>query len=100
VPTPGHTPGHISVRAKEGSEAGLFLGDVIHSPVQMADPDLNSAYCEIPAVARQSRRAMLEYAAETDALLVPGHFLAPHIGRVRREASHYQFVPGVEVVGT
>jgi glyoxylase-like metal-dependent hydrolase (beta-lactamase superfamily II) len=99
VPTPGHTPGHISVCARHGSETGIFLGDVIHSPVQMADPDLNSAYCEIPALARQSRRAMLVHAAETDALLVPGHFLAPHIGRVRREGSHYRFVAGVEAVG-
>ena len=96
VPTPGHTPGHVSVRAEHGGEAGIFLGDVIHSPVQMATPDLNSAYCEIPALARQSRRRILEAAAESNTLLVPGHFLPPHVGRVVREGSHFRFLAGVQ----
>jgi glyoxylase-like metal-dependent hydrolase (beta-lactamase superfamily II) len=95
VPTPGHTPGHISVRAKNSGETGIFLGDVIHNPVQMADPDLNSAYCELPELARKSRRTLLEQAVEANTLLVPGHFLAPHIGRVCREGSHYRFVAGL-----
>jgi glyoxylase-like metal-dependent hydrolase (beta-lactamase superfamily II) len=95
VPTPGHTPGHVSIRAKHRGQAGIFLGDVIHSPVQMADPDLNSAYCEIPALARDSRRRLLESAADSNSLLVPGHFVAPHIGRVVREGSHFRFRGGV-----
>jgi glyoxylase-like metal-dependent hydrolase (beta-lactamase superfamily II) len=94
VPTPGHTPGHISVRAKNSGEIGMFLGDVIHNPVQMADPDLNSAYCELPSLARQSRRTLLEQAVETNTLLVPGHFLPPHIGRVCRDGAHFRFMGG------
>ena len=95
VPSPGHTPGHVSIRAGDGSDAGIFLGDVIHNPVQIADPDLNSAYCEIPLLARQSRRQLLEGAVESNALLVPGHFVAPHVGRVVRNGSSYRFVPGL-----
>lgn len=94
IPSPGHTPGHVTIRAADGNQAGLFLGDVIHNPVQIADPDLNSAYCEIPHVARQSRRQLLERAVETNSLLVPGHFLAPHVGRVAREDDHYRFIAG------
>jgi glyoxylase-like metal-dependent hydrolase (beta-lactamase superfamily II) len=94
VPTPGHTPGHVSIQAADAGETGLFLGDVIHNPVQIADPDLNSAYCEMPQLARQSRRRVLEGAAESNTLLVPGHFVAPHVGRVRREGSGFRFVPG------
>jgi hypothetical protein len=45
-------------------------------------------------LARQSRRRVLEEAVESGALLVPGHFVAPHIGRVERVGSHYRFVPG------
>jgi hypothetical protein len=63
--------------------------------VQIADPDLNSAYCEIPLMARQSRRQLLEGAVESNALLVPGHFVAPHVGRVVRNGSSYRFVPGL-----
>jgi glyoxylase-like metal-dependent hydrolase (beta-lactamase superfamily II) len=94
LPSPGHTPGHVTIRAADGTQAGLFLGDVIHNPVQIADPDLNSAYCEIPHVARRSRRQLLECAVDTNALLVPGHFLAPHVGRVAREDDHYRFIAG------
>jgi len=95
VPSPGHTPGHVSIRAGDGSDAGIFLGDVIHNPVQIADPDLNSAYCEIPLLARQSRRQLLEGAVESNALLVPGHFVVPHVGRVVRNGSSFRFVPGL-----
>jgi glyoxylase-like metal-dependent hydrolase (beta-lactamase superfamily II) len=94
VPSPGHTPGHVSLHATDSGETGIFLGDVIHNAVQMADPDLNSAYCEVPDLARQTRRELLERAAEMNTLLVPGHFLAPHVGRVVREGSHYRFVGG------
>jgi glyoxylase-like metal-dependent hydrolase (beta-lactamase superfamily II) len=92
LPSPGHTPGHVTIRAADGEQSGLFLGDVMHNPVQIADPDLNSAYCEMPALARQSRHQLLERAVETNALLVPGHFLAPHVGRVSRDAGRYRFI--------
>lgn len=94
IPTPGHTPGHVSIRAADGDRAGVFLGDVIHNPIQMADPDLNSAWCELPELARQSRWRLLESAADSNTLLVPGHFLAPHVGRVRRDGGRFRFVPG------
>lgn len=95
VPTPGHTPGHISVRAGRGREAGVFLGDVIHNPIQMALPDLNSAYCEDGPSARASRRKLLEEALEGNHLLVPGHFAAPHVGRVRAAGDAFVFVGGI-----
>jgi len=94
LPSPGHTPGHVTIRAADGDQSGLFLGDVMHNPVQMADPDLNSAYCEIPHLARESRRQLLERAVDTHALLVPGHFLAPHVGRVARDRDRYRFIAG------
>jgi glyoxylase-like metal-dependent hydrolase (beta-lactamase superfamily II) len=92
LPTPGHTPGHVSIRVGDRDSTGLFIGDVIHNAVQIADPDLNSAYCEVPSLARQSRRQILDTAADTHALLVPGHFVAPHVGHVTRKDGRYRFV--------
>jgi glyoxylase-like metal-dependent hydrolase (beta-lactamase superfamily II) len=41
-PTPGHTPGHVSVRiTSQGAEA-LITGDMMHHPCQMARPDWQS----------------------------------------------------------
>ena len=94
-PAPGHTPGHIAVRAGRGNETGIFLGDIIHNPVQIAEPDLNSAFCEDGPQARATRRKLLENAAAENHLLVPGHFPAPHIGRVTPSGKGYIFRSGL-----
>ncbi len=90
-PAPGHTPGHIGIRSGRGEDAGIFLGDIIHNPIQMAEPWLNSSFCEDQPTAAATRLALLEEAAEYNQLLVPGHFCAPHIGRVKRAGKGYVF---------
>ena len=95
IPTPGHTPGHISIRAGRAKDTGIFLGDVIHNPIQMAQPDLNSAYCEDGPLARATRRRLLEAAAEHNHLLIPGHFAAPHIGRIKPAKDAFLFQGGL-----
>src|SRR5690348_15257582 len=35
IPTPGHSPGHMSIHIKSAGEEGLLTGDVAHHPVQM-----------------------------------------------------------------
>src|SRR5215831_15359534 len=37
-PTPGHTPGHVSVRLSSDGVEAVITGDVMHHPVQMAEP--------------------------------------------------------------
>ena len=39
-PTPGHTPGHVSVRLRSGDGEAVITGDLMHHPVQMAEPAL------------------------------------------------------------
>jgi glyoxylase-like metal-dependent hydrolase (beta-lactamase superfamily II) len=94
-PTPGHTAGHISIHARGGDDTAIFLGDVIHNPIQMAIPELNSSFCEDQATARITRRRMLEVAAEKNHLLVPAHFIAPHVGRVRASGQGFSYLPGL-----
>jgi len=96
LPTPGHTPGHIAIRAARGEDAGIFLGDVIHNPIQIAEPDLNSSFCELGPEARASRRRILDEAAEYNQLLIPGHFCAPHVGRVKAAGNGFVFRGGLE----
>jgi glyoxylase-like metal-dependent hydrolase (beta-lactamase superfamily II) len=95
-PAPGHTPGHIAIRAGRGQDTGIFLGDIIHNPIQIAEPDLSSSFCEDPQQARVTRRKLLEEAAEHNQLLVPGHFCAPHIGRVKAAGNGFLFRGGPE----
>lgn len=81
-PTPGHTPGHVVLRAESGGERMLFAGDICHHPIQVCYPDVNSRFCEDAAGARSMRRKVLADCAESGALFAPAHWGAPHAGRV------------------
>ena len=94
APCPGHTPGHNALRVEDSGDSGLFTGDAIHHPIQIAEPDLNSFSCWDPALARASRRSLLDECCERHRLLVPGHFAAPHCGRISRKGEAFRFRPG------
>jgi hypothetical protein len=40
-------------------------------------------------MAARTRRALLEYCIDRDALLIPGHFEAPHVGRVTKSGETF-----------
>lgn len=90
-PVPGHTPGMLSYRLSSEGEEGLFCADVFHSPLQILKPDLNTAYCVLPEVARETRKRVLEEAADRGTLIMPMHFGFPHCGHIRREGDGYRF---------
>jgi glyoxylase-like metal-dependent hydrolase (beta-lactamase superfamily II) len=94
-PAPGHAPGHCIVRVGGNGNIALFTGDAIHSPIQIAYPEVNSTFCSESLMAIQTRRRILEDCAENDHLLVPAHFGPPHVGRIRRRGRAYSFQPGI-----
>ena len=71
---PGHTPGSAVLRLDSGSDHAVFVGDLLHSPVQVLDPAHNSCFDEDPAAAARSRTAVLARAAEENRLVFPAHF--------------------------
>ena len=81
IPTPGHTPGHVSVRIASEGEAALITGDFMHHPCQIARPDWSStADCD-PAGAQLTREQMLTGLADTPVLVIGTHFAgAPPAG--------------------
>lgn len=81
-PAPGHTPGHVVLRAESAGERMLFAGDICHHPLQVYYPDVNSRFCEDAAGARAMRRRVLADCAESGALFAPAHWGPPHAGRV------------------
>ena len=83
-PTPGHTPGHVSVRiASEGADA-LITGDCIHHPCQMTRTDWCSSADYDQIQGRKTRESLLERYADSDVLVIGTHFATPTAGRVRR----------------
>ncbi|GAA0977774.1 MBL fold metallo-hydrolase [Nocardiopsis tropica] len=70
---PGHTPGSSVLTLTSGTDRAVFVGDMLHSPVQILEPDSNSCFCEDPAGARATRRKVLGWAADNNALVIPAH---------------------------
>ncbi|MGH3625272.1 MAG: MBL fold metallo-hydrolase [Sciscionella sp.] len=89
VPAPGHTPGSSIVRLSSGPDRAVFVGDLLHSPVQILQPGYNSCFCENPEQAAATRRSVLERAADTRELVVPAHFAGPSAAEIRRDGSHF-----------
>lgn len=93
-PAPGHTPGHVVLRLEDGGQEALFTGDIMHHPIQVFEPDWNSAFCIDPAAARATRRRVLERCVSHGGLLCPAHFGAPHAGHVTAKGGAFKFEMG------
>ncbi|MGW5444010.1 MBL fold metallo-hydrolase [Streptomyces asiaticus] len=86
---PGHTPGSSVLALDSRGDRALFVGDLLHSPVQIADPDTNSCFCEDPAASRATRRRILGRAADQHALVFPAHLGGHGAAEVRREGGTF-----------
>lgn len=84
MPTPGHTPGHMSLLVTSRGERALVLGDAAHSPVQIEEPDWVSRADMDPELTRRTRRALIERLERGQILVAAGHFPAPGFGRIVR----------------
>ncbi|MBF0276457.1 MAG: MBL fold metallo-hydrolase [SAR324 cluster bacterium] len=89
-PTPGHTPGHVSVRISSGGEDALITGDCIHHPCQIANPEWGSSADHDRAEARRTRSSMLERYTDTSVLIIGTHFATPASGYLRRDKEGYR----------
>lgn len=80
-PTPGHTPGHVSVAIESGGRRALITGDMSHHPVQWAEPDWGTVADTDAAAAAQTRRRISADCADAAAVLIIGtHYPAPCAG--------------------
>jgi glyoxylase-like metal-dependent hydrolase (beta-lactamase superfamily II) len=91
VSTPGHTPGHVSVRIVSRGEEALITGDMTHHPAQFARPDWASLVDFDPQASTATRRKVFEDIADKPILVIGTHFVAPTAGRVVRDGDVYRF---------
>ena len=89
-PTPGHTPGHVSVRIESQGEEALITGDFLHHPCQMARPDWCSPADTDSPQAMATRKATLDRLADTPVLMIGTHFATPTAGHVVRDGNVYR----------
>jgi glyoxylase-like metal-dependent hydrolase (beta-lactamase superfamily II) len=80
--TPGHTPGHFSVRISSGGHDAVITGDLMHHPIQFIHPEWNCGADSIPEMARTTRLAFIERYANRDILVFGTHFATPSAGHI------------------
>jgi glyoxylase-like metal-dependent hydrolase (beta-lactamase superfamily II) len=89
IPTPGHSPGHLSVLIRSDGEEALLTGDVAHHPCQMAHLDWSSTADSDPLQSVRTRRELFARFADKPTLVIGGHFNAGHI---RRDGESFKFI--------
>ena len=90
VPTPGHTPGHVSFAVSSSGEKAYVLGDAAHHMVQLTE----TAWCPGADVDKvestASRHKLFDQIEAENALIASGHFNFPGLGRAaRRDGTRY-----------
>jgi glyoxylase-like metal-dependent hydrolase (beta-lactamase superfamily II) len=90
VPTPGHTPGHVSVRIVSDGEEALITGDFMHHPCQIARPDWSSTADTDPHMARHTRERMLAQLSRAPILVIGTHFAGATAGRIVRDGDAFR----------
>jgi glyoxylase-like metal-dependent hydrolase (beta-lactamase superfamily II) len=90
-PWPGHTPGHVCVIARSSQASVVMSGDIMHTALQCAEPQLNSCFCVDPEAARKTRRRFLETFADSSVMVIPSHFPTPTAGWIRSQEGSFRF---------
>ncbi|NDJ76668.1 MAG: MBL fold metallo-hydrolase [Chloroflexi bacterium] len=82
VVTPGHTPGHQSMRFESGGQHALFVSDLASYAIQFERLAWMTAYDVEPLVTLESKRKWQQWAVDTGGLLIFQHdtqILAAHL---------------------
>jgi glyoxylase-like metal-dependent hydrolase (beta-lactamase superfamily II) len=95
VLAPGHTPGHTCWLLTAGNGTGFMaLGDVVHlSAIQISHPDTALTYDLDRNLAVQSRKRILDMAANERLAIAGAHVNAPGFGYVVRKGTSFAFEP-------
>jgi glyoxylase-like metal-dependent hydrolase (beta-lactamase superfamily II) len=91
VTTPGHTPGHTSLRISSGDMDALILGDVAVHPVQVLDPSVVYTADEVPHEAIETRASLFRELAASGEIVFAGHFPGSGIGRITETETGYSW---------
>jgi glyoxylase-like metal-dependent hydrolase (beta-lactamase superfamily II) len=85
LPTPGHTPGHISLVIQSAGERGFILGDVAHSPAQAEYTDWSPAFDIDSETSPVTRRVIFDRLEAEGSLISAGHMPEQGFGRLVRK---------------
>lgn len=87
----GHTPGHTVFEIKADGEELLIVGDIMHFiDIQLPVPDVSVKYDVDPDKARETRKKILNYAAENNVKIAGMHITPPGVIKVKKNETGYE----------
>ncbi len=89
-PTPGHTPGHVSVHIASNGEEAVITGDMIHHPCQIKYPQWSSTADHDADMAAHTRDAFVHRYADRPVLIIGTHFAGPTAGKIVADGDSYR----------
>ena len=82
IPTPGHTPGHVSVLIRSRGEEAVITGDMMHHPIQLAVPTTHGRFDMDQAQGAKTRVEFIDRFANKPTLVIGSHFSDPSAGHI------------------
>ncbi len=83
IPTPGHTPGHICIKLNSKEKNGIFTGDLIHHPILISEPSIETNFCYDPKLAVMARKKFIDKNIDTNTIIFPAHFSGSTAGYIK-----------------
>ena len=90
-PSPGHSPGHVSVRISSAGQEAVITGDLVHHPVQFSAPDWVMTADDDPQRASETRRTFRDRYADSGILIFGTHFAGPSCGHLSNADGRWVF---------
>ena len=90
VPTPGHTPGHVSVLIRSRGERAIITGDLFHHPLQFAHPAMKDIADVDSEMAERTRLTFMQEYVDTT-LVLGTHFASPTAGHIVKDGAFWRF---------
>ena len=96
TPAPGHTAGHVAVNIASQGQNAVMIGDMMHSPIQLAHPEWSPSFDFDRLLSAETRKRFLDSHCETDTLVLTAHFPSPSVGHVVAHAERafdFEYLP-------
>lgn len=90
-PSPGHTPGHVSVRISSAGEEAVITGDLVHHPIQFTAPEWVMTADDDPPRASATRVEFRQRYADSGVLIYGTHFAGPSCGHLSHTDGRWVF---------
>ena len=90
-PALGHSAGHVAVHLRSGQHHAAMCGDMMHSPLQLAEPGWSPNFDYDRVASTHTRKTFLNAHCESDTLVLTAHFPSPSIGHIVPRGNAYDF---------